>query len=118
LGGWDESYFLYSEETDFCLRARDMGIATWYEPTAEVIHVGGASGQNDVTHAMQILNRVRLFRRRHGSVAATAYYLMTIASELSWVIRGARKSRSSLVALLCPKRRPVALRCGDSLIPG
>ena len=25
LAGWDESFFLYSEETDFCLRARDHG---------------------------------------------------------------------------------------------
>jgi N-acetylglucosaminyl-diphospho-decaprenol L-rhamnosyltransferase len=27
-GGWNESYFLYSEETDFALRARDLGYKT------------------------------------------------------------------------------------------
>ena len=39
LGGWDESFFLYSEETDFCLRARDMGLLTRYTPAAEVMHI-------------------------------------------------------------------------------
>ena len=33
-GPWDESFFLYSEETDFDLRARDHGFATSYVPTA------------------------------------------------------------------------------------
>ena len=34
LGGMDESYFLYSEETDFSLRAKDAGWTTVYTPDA------------------------------------------------------------------------------------
>lgn len=41
LGGLDESFFLYSEETDFCLRARDAGWSTRYTPDAGAVHVGG-----------------------------------------------------------------------------
>ena len=66
LSGWDESFFLYSEETDFSLRARELGLLTRYEPRSVAVHIGGASGRNDQTHAMQIINRVRLYRRRHG----------------------------------------------------
>ena len=33
-GGWDESFFLYSEETDFALRARDLGYATTITETS------------------------------------------------------------------------------------
>ncbi len=40
-GGWDEAYFLYSEETDFALRARDLGYATVFEPAAEAVHLRG-----------------------------------------------------------------------------
>nr|BFF18836.1 hypothetical protein GCM10025730_23570 [Promicromonospora thailandica] len=40
LGGFDESYFLYSEETDFALRAWDRGWASVYTPEAGGMHVG------------------------------------------------------------------------------
>jgi N-acetylglucosaminyl-diphospho-decaprenol L-rhamnosyltransferase len=51
LQGWDESFFLYSEETDLSLRARDLGLFTRYEPRSVVVHTGGGSGRNDMTHA-------------------------------------------------------------------
>ena len=116
-GHWDESYFLYSEETDFCLRARDRGWRSRYVPNSVVRHSGGGSGQSGRTHAMQILNRVRLYRRRHGLLPSFAYYVLTVISEVSWLGRGAVKSRASLMALLRPSRRPVELALAHGLIP-
>jgi N-acetylglucosaminyl-diphospho-decaprenol L-rhamnosyltransferase len=43
IGGMDENYFLYFEETDFCRRARDAGYSTWYVPESRVMHIGGQS---------------------------------------------------------------------------
>ena len=117
LGGWDESYFLYSEETDFCLRAGDRGWLTRYEPGAVVTHIAGQSGRSPRIHAMQILNRVRLYRRRHGAIASTAYYLLSVLSEISWVLRGHRDSRGALRALVWKPARPAELRLPDHLIP-
>lgn len=117
LGGWDETFFLYSEETDFSLRARDRGWLTRYEPTAVASHIGGASGRSDSTHAMLIVNRVRLYRRRHGAAASWLYYAVNIASELSWALRGHRESRASVRALLKPSSRPAQLGCSSSLMP-
>ncbi len=117
LGGWDESYFLYSEETDLSLRARDVGLLTRYEPAAVATHIGGQSGRNDTTHIMQIVNRVRLYRRRHGPVASWTYYAISIANELSRIPRGHAESRSSVRALLRPARRPPCLGCSDRLVP-
>ena len=36
IGGWDERFFLYSEETDFAARARRCGYSIRYIPTARV----------------------------------------------------------------------------------
>lgn len=117
LGGWDESYFLYSEETDLCLRARDRGWLTRYEPSAVVTHIGGGSGRSGRTHAMQILNRVRLYRRRHRLPASALYYLLSILSELSWLLRGKQHCRASLRALLVRSARPRELGLSGGLIP-
>ncbi len=117
LGGWDESFFLYSEETDLSLRARALGLLTRYEPRSAAVHIGGASGRTNSTHAMQIINRVRLYRRRNGTLASWGYYLLTIASELSWVARGHRQSRFAIAALLRPSLRPRELGCSSSLMP-
>jgi GT2 family glycosyltransferase len=45
LGGLDENYFLYFEETDFCRRAHEAGFSVWYVPESRVMHVRGHSTQ-------------------------------------------------------------------------
>lgn len=117
VGAWDESYFLYSEETDFCLRARARGYLTWFVPSSTAVHVGGGSGQNDWTHTLQILNRVRFYARGHSQPASTAYYALTVLSEATWLARGHRQSRASLRALLKPSTRPPQVGPDHGLIP-
>lgn len=117
LGGWDESFFLYSEETDASLRARDAGLLTRYEPGSVAVHIGGQSGRSDATHAMQVLNRVRLYQRRHGVARGWCYYWAIIAGELAHAVRGQRASRFALAALLRPSLRPSQLGCSDRLLP-
>jgi N-acetylglucosaminyl-diphospho-decaprenol L-rhamnosyltransferase len=117
VGGWDESFFLYSEETDLCLRAREAGFLTRYEPRSVVVHSGGGSGRDYRTHTMQIVNRVRLYRRRHGTAASWCYFCLAIASELSWLLRGKGRSWHAMVALLRPSRRPAEINCSDHLLP-
>lgn len=118
MGGWDESFFLYSEETDFCLRARDGGYATLFVPTAEVRHTGGQSGQSPATHSMQVVNRVRLYRRRHGWLASVGFYVLILANEATRVMRGGgESSRRAVRDLMHPRRRPPELKASGGLIP-
>ena len=43
VGGLDESFFLFSEETDWCFRFREAGWQVWFTPDAEFVHVYGAA---------------------------------------------------------------------------
>lgn len=109
LEGLDESFFLYSEETDFSLRARDAGWNTVYTPRAGAMHIGGGSGESAATHTMQMLNRIRLYRRRSGDLRAWVYFGMTILVELRRAVLGQRRSWLTVHALLRPSFRPPQL---------
>ncbi len=41
LGPFDKRIFLYGEDLDLGLRAREIGIETWFWPMARVVHLGG-----------------------------------------------------------------------------
>ena len=43
VGGFDERFFLFSEEVDWCRRAADRGWSVVFTPKATCMHVGGAS---------------------------------------------------------------------------
>jgi N-acetylglucosaminyl-diphospho-decaprenol L-rhamnosyltransferase len=118
LDGWDESFFLYSEETDFSLRARDHGLVTRYEPRSVVMHIGGASGRSGKTFAMQAINRIRLYGQRHNTVATWCFYCLILARELKWAARGHQERRFAAAALLRPSLRPSELKCSRRFLPG
>jgi GT2 family glycosyltransferase len=105
IGPWDESFLLYSEETEFALRAADKGWSLWYEPAAVVEHKGGESGTSPKLAALLIVNKVELFRRRHGFVRASAFYLVTLFGESLRALAGRRTARASVAALLRPAER-------------
>lgn len=43
VGGFDEAYFMYLEDTDLCFRAAEAGYGVVYEPAAVVSHLQGLS---------------------------------------------------------------------------
>jgi N-acetylglucosaminyl-diphospho-decaprenol L-rhamnosyltransferase len=103
-GPWDESFFLYSEETDFALRARDAGFATRFNPAARAVHLEGESRVSPLLWTLLTLNRVRLYRRRHGPVRTTGYWSALLLREGSRAVLGRQPSRSAARALLSPRR--------------
>lgn len=100
VGPWDASYFLYSEEVDFALRARDAGFALVYTPSAEVVHRGGDASRSPVLWRLMVLNRVRLYRSRSGAVAGLVYQFVVTAGEAVRAALGSARSHSALQGLL------------------
>ncbi|MFG2876398.1 glycosyltransferase [Streptomyces sp. NPDC048337] len=101
-GSWDESFFLYSEETEYCLRARDRGYVTRLEPTAEAVHLGGDSRVSPRLWTLLTLNRVRLYGRRHGPLATAAFRTAVLLRETSRAALGRPASRAAAAALARP----------------
>ena len=103
-GPWDESFFLYCEETEYNLRARDLGYATLYVPSAHATHLEGGSGISHRLWTMQVLNRIKLFRRRHGRIETALYWLATLIREATRSVLGRGNSGAATRALLSPRQ--------------
>ncbi|MER6825444.1 glycosyltransferase [Streptosporangium sp. NPDC000563] len=87
----DERYFLYSEETEYMLRAGEAGFAVRYEPRAVAVHLGGEQSTSSTLWALSSANRVRMHRERYGRPRGQ---LMRLAVGLNELVRAVAKGRA------------------------
>ncbi|WP_084469482.1 glycosyltransferase family 2 protein [Jiangella gansuensis] len=100
VGLWDEGFFLYSEETDYALRARDAGYRLTYVPDAVASHPGGDMERSPWLWSLVAVNRTKLYRKRHGPVASAAFWCVVVANEAVRAALGRPTNRAALRALL------------------
>lgn len=73
IGLFDEKYFMYFEDLDYCRRAKGAGLLVYYLPDAQVIHEHGAAGRKIPHQTRKWLEEsARLY---HGTVK---YLLLTV----------------------------------------
>lgn len=101
VGPMDEEFFLYFEETDFCLRAAQAGWPCWYVPASRVMHIVGQSTgisgeqayvQRRPTYWFE--SRRRYWLKHHGRAYAMAVDLAWLAGHLVWRARRALMRRA------------------------
>lgn len=90
-GLMDDAYFLYFEETDFCLAARRAGWTCWYVPDACIMHIAGQStGVTASDTGRRRLprywfeSRRRFFVKNYGRGYAALADFAWLAAHLLW----------------------------------
>lgn len=87
IGGLDEGYVMFSEELDWCKRAKDVGWRVVYLGSAKILHHGGKSTEQ-VTANKHIYfqeSKLRYFSKYHGALTAQvlrAFLLATYGWQL------------------------------------
>jgi GT2 family glycosyltransferase len=91
VGPLDESFFLFSEETDWCYRFRQAGWQILFFPGAECVHVRGASHGGRL-YRENLLGHLRFLRKhRDSAYAERARRLLLAALRLRGLLfRGER----------------------------
>lgn len=92
VGDWNEDFFLYSEETDYCRRIREQDRLVWFEPAAVVEHVGGGSGTSAELSTLATVNRVRYVESCHTRAYAAAFRASIALTEAMRAHRPARRT--------------------------
>jgi hypothetical protein len=123
VGAFDERFFVYDEDIDWCRRAWRAGWTVRFWPGVSMIHLGSAAEPfiTDKTF-MHFRSRLSYIRKHHSWLPAALYYLvmvgrLTLAAGwqvLRWTIGRARLAdvrersvRQLQFALLRPSRRGV-----------
>ena len=84
IGGLDEQFIMFSEELDWCKRAKGIGWQVVYLGTAQITHHGGKS-TDQVTARKHIHfqeSKLRYFRKHHGAAAAHIMRFVLLANYL------------------------------------
>lgn len=90
IGLFDETFFLYFEETDLCRRAALAGWPTDYVVESRVAHIGSAStGMKTWTRipGFWLDSRRHYFVKNHGAVYAALATLALLAGGVLWRLR-------------------------------
>jgi len=94
VGLFDEDFFMFSEETDWCYRFRQAGWKVLFTPEAEFVHVGGASTRQNWNPMFreQVRGHLRFLAKHHGErEAERARRLLAASLRLrAWLFRGDR----------------------------
>jgi N-acetylglucosaminyl-diphospho-decaprenol L-rhamnosyltransferase len=94
VGPFDERFFLFSEETDWCYRLHEAGWKVVFFPCAEAVHVGGASWRRESATLFreQLRGHLRFLAKHRGPrTAARARRVLLAGLRLrGLVFRGDR----------------------------
>jgi GT2 family glycosyltransferase len=89
VGGFDESFFMYFEDTDLCYRLNAAGWTVHFAPVTTVVHTGNAStAQYRADMNVQLLASTMRFYQRHSSTIRLAETVMIVKSLMlvRWMV--------------------------------
>ena len=104
ISGFDPAYFMYFEDTDFCVRLRKSGRPIVFYPEARILHhLGASSGKSRRVRALMIASynqsRYYYYRRNYGPFQAA------ILKSIVLLGAGLRLAAWSALALVKPSAR-------------
>lgn len=94
---WDEDFFWYGDDLDFCYRLKEKGWKVYFVPTASILHYKGVSGgikdiSKNITHANRQtktlatkarFDAMRIFYKKH--------YYKKYPKFITWLVMGSIK---------------------------
>jgi len=114
-GTLDERFFMYGEETDWCMRFKKHGWKILFCPNGKIIHLGGESSKKiKGTMMLQLKGSILLFIKKHYS--RLSYAAACIVISLYFLIRTPyHLVRDTTISRVCCKGTFLSLLGADYL---
>lgn len=92
VGWWDEDYFWYGDDLDFCYRLKEKGWKIYFVPTVSIIHYKGVSGgikkvsKNLTTADLKTKKLAQKARFEAMRIFYSKHYRDKYPKLLSWIV--------------------------------
>lgn len=92
VGWWDEDFFFYGEDLDFCYKLRERGWKIYFIPTVDILHYKGVSGgikkhSEDISTAdRETKKRATSERFRAMKLFYKKHYMVKYPPVVTWLV--------------------------------
>lgn len=88
LAGFDEQFFFFLEETDFCIRARKAGYDVMFVPEAKIVHLQGRTvAKKWVSGRIEYnISLYKFIRKYHGPFYYRAFQSLRVVKSMFFVL--------------------------------
>ena len=99
INWWDEDYFWYGEDLDFCYRLKEIGWKVMFNPKVKITHYRGASsgiikssrqvttatGETKVRAVKASVEAMRIFYRKHYQEKYPPVVYRSVLKAINWL---------------------------------
>lgn len=78
VDGFDERFFLFSEETDLCKRIQELGWQAYHEPGITFVHHAGKAGVHPPREAQMAYGRLQYAKKHFSRLGAVGYHAILV----------------------------------------
>ncbi len=102
IGWWDEDFFFYGEDIDFCYRVKEKGYSVWFVPDYKALHMKGISSgikkvsQGVTTASAQTRKLATHHRFRAMEIFYDKHYKKKYPKYISFLVKTGIKLKKSI----------------------
>ncbi len=101
VGGFDEQFFMYGEDLDFCYRTQKNGYKVYYYPGTQIIHYKGESTKrSSLDETKYFYNAMHLFVKKHFSSSFLVEIILRSAIWFRKIFAFLGRRKLALIAII------------------
>lgn len=101
VGGFDEQFFMYGEDLDFCYRIQNAGFKIFYVHTTQIIHYKGESTKRSSLDETKIFYQaMHIFVKKHFSTSLIVTLILRFAIASRTLLAFIGKSKIIIIGII------------------
>ena len=88
VGGFDENYFMYFEDTDLCLQLKKNNYKVIYNPLAKLTHIKGGSSFSGILRKYYFFDSMNIFFNKNLDYNKDWYLISKLSSLFKYYYKG------------------------------